>query len=392
MCYSVWDDLTPKVRSSLAAVFFQFFFLQNNLFSKTKPGIDFLFNIMLDFFCKTLIHTSSIVKASPTKCLCILQYPSLRSISTTSNITNQQAFTVSYLINSCGLSPENALSASKRVNFGTPEKSDSVLALFNDHGFSKAHISNLVRKYPRVLLSKADKTLLPKLNFFYSIGFSSLELANLLSSNPNFLRRDLENLLIPSFNVLRDIKVPEENILLLLKDQSRLFGIPFVKFKELVDVVKEMGFDPLKMNFVLALDVLSGISKSTWERKVEIYKRWGWSEEHTFQAFGKYPGCMKYSEEKIMAAMDFFVNKMGWESSFFVRRPQFIALSLDKRIVPRCTVAQVLISKGLIKKDIGPNKLLLCSEYMFLQQFVTRYKNEAPELMKLYQEAMVPSE
>jgi mTERF domain-containing protein len=39
----------------------------------------------------------------------------------------EHSFTVSYLINSCGLSPKSALLASKRVHFENPEGPDSVL-------------------------------------------------------------------------------------------------------------------------------------------------------------------------------------------------------------------------------------------------------------------------
>jgi mTERF domain-containing protein len=51
-----------------------------------------------------------------------------------------------------------------------------------------------------------------------------------------------------------------------------------VRFRRTVEEVKEMGFDPLKMKFVEAVYAMSGMRKSTWERKVNAYKRWGLSE------------------------------------------------------------------------------------------------------------------
>ncbi|CAL5337840.1 unnamed protein product [Camellia sinensis] len=104
--------------------------------------------------------------------------------------------------------------------------------------------------------------------------------------------------------------------------------------------------------------------------EVEVYGKWGWSEEQTIQAFGKNPWCMMASEEKIMAVMDFYVNTMGWESSRIARRPKFVSLSLEKRIVPRCSVVQVLLSKGLIdKKRLRLATLLESTESSFLEKF-----------------------
>ena len=84
--------------------------------------------------------------------------------------------------------------------------------------------------------------------------------------------------------------------------------------------------------------------------------------------------------------MDFFVNKMGRESSLIANRPFLIGLSLEKRIIPRYSVVQVLLSKGLIDKDISLVVLFESTEKMFLEKFVNGYKEEAPQLLNLYQE------
>ncbi|KAK3205261.1 hypothetical protein Dsin_019307 [Dipteronia sinensis] len=57
----------------------------------------------------------------------------------------------------------------------------------------------------------------------------------------------------------------------------------------------------------------TALSRSLWERKVDMFKMWGWSEKEFSEAFWKYPRFMLASEDKFMAAMDFFVNKMRLE-------------------------------------------------------------------------------
>ena len=85
--------------------------------------------------------------------------------------------TVSYLVNSCGLSPESAIAASHKVKFQSVEKSHSVLALLRDYELSETQISNAIKKHPQILVVDANKTLKPKLEFLYSIGIQKPELA-----------------------------------------------------------------------------------------------------------------------------------------------------------------------------------------------------------------------
>ncbi|KAL7178107.1 hypothetical protein ACSBR2_031290 [Camellia fascicularis] len=303
---------------------------------------------------KSLHHLRSAIRASsPTHHhnLYFLQIHRSFSSSSIEATPNQHSFTVNYLINSCGLPLEKALSLSKQVKFETPHKPDSVLALFENHGFTKTQISNLVMKFPRVLLCDPDKTLLPKLEFFKSKGVSSTDVAKMLSSAPKVLDRSLRNQIIPSFNFyrnliqsqdetilaikrccwlllldpeacepdiefLREVGMPNEKNFILLRYicRSRGFMSNVVTFRRIVEEVEKMGFNPCKLNFVLAIHVLKSISKSTCRKKVEVYKKWGWSEDEILEAFGKHPVFMTVSENKIMRVMDFFVNKIGWET------------------------------------------------------------------------------
>ncbi|KAL6343890.1 hypothetical protein AAG906_027662 [Vitis piasezkii] len=290
------------------------------------------------------------------------------------------------------------------------------------HGFSKSQTSKIVRSQPQLIVSDPEKSLLPKLQFFYSKGVSKPDVARIVVSTPAILKRSLENQIIPSYNFFKDFfqseemamgivkrfarillfdlhtyvesninalqefEVPKSNIAALLRHQPRVFMVRPNQFREILEEVKKMGFDPSQMKFVLAVQAIRGMSKSTWERKIDAYKSWCCSEEEIRLAFLKLPWSMVLSEDKLMATMDFYVNKMGWESSFIARRPVLLSLSLEKRIIPRYSVVQVLLSKGLINKDISPRVLFESTEKKFMQKFVNLYKKEASQLLNLYQE------
>ncbi|KAG5554989.1 hypothetical protein RHGRI_012511 [Rhododendron griersonianum] len=375
--------------------------------------------------CKTLYQLKSSIRNSPTHYICFAQIRSfLSSLASVNQTPNQPSFTVNYLINSCGFPLEKAITASKHINFETPENPDSVIAFLCNHGFTKTQALNVIRKVPQVIVSNPEKTLLPKLEFFKSKGVSSTDVVKILSLSPNLLIRSLDNQIIPSFeffknligseeralsaikrfagpllvdlksrmtpnvDILREVNVPDAKIVYLLAYHPRVFMSSCERFRQIVEEVKGMGFNHLKMTFVLAIYALNSMSKPSWEKKIEAYKKWGFSEDVILVAFGKYPLFMMVSEDKITRVMDFLVNKMGLESSCVSKRPRLLSYSFEKRIVPRCLVYQALQAKGLIKKPIIIFMMLTSTEMWFIEKVVNLTKEEAPEILKLYEEKL----
>lgn len=346
-----------------------------------------------------------------------------RNCISKSNNANHHSFTVSYLMNSCGLSLESALSASKYVRLKTPHKPDSVLNFFKKRGFPKSHTTNIIKRIPKVLLLSPEKTLLPKLEFFHSKGISNPDIVKILSKYPGLFCRSLDNHLIPTFNslshllqssektialiiqfphilyhdadyyllpnvkILQDSGVPESDIIKSIASWPQLFLMHPKIFEKSAASVKEMGINPLRLKFVLAIQAKCIMSESQWESKLHVYKKWGWSEQEWLAAFLKCPWCMITSEDKITAIMDFFVNGMGWEPAVIAKHPVLTTFSMEKRIIPRGAVIQFLLSKGLVKSDT--TYLITLLSYPE-KTFMLRLMNydDAPKLLKLYQEKL----
>ena len=334
------------------------------------------------------------------------------------------SFTVSYLINSCGLSPKSALLASHKVHFENPDKPNLVLNLLKESGFNDTQITKLVTKIPLLLLSHPENTLLPKFEFLRSIGVSGSDLPRILSLNPDMLRRSLKNNLIPCYDFLKSLLFENEKVITALGRSQRALlsngtktmvpniallrevgappstisflvthspSVAFIKpstFVKAVQEVKEMGFDPSKFAFVQAIKVVLSIKKPTWEYKFEIFRRWGWSKEDTLFAFRKFPNFMLLSDEKITKVMNFVVNKLGRPSMDILMNPVVLSLSLEKRIIPRCSVVQILLAKNLIKGDLSLATFLLPNEKIFLEKFVIKFQDNVPQLLSVYQTKM----
>ncbi|XP_027338803.1 uncharacterized protein LOC113852667 [Abrus precatorius] len=334
--------------------------------------------------------------------------------------SKQNSFTASYLIETCGFSPHRAESLSKHMNFETHEKPDTVIEFFKTLGFSQTKALRIVRSVPDILRTNPNKHLYQRIEFLKSKGFSDSDIRNIISNFPIILCRSLKREIIPCFGyfsnmfqsqhkfmktvvrysgilcdfakvsglnlqTLREEGVPESLVIRFVEYYPRTLKSSPKKFKESVLEVKELGFNPLRMQFIVAAHLKVGLSRSTWARKECVYRKWGWSNDDILAAFRVHPFCMATSESKIEDIMDFLVNKLGFKASDAARYPVVLSMSLGKRITPRGSVFLFLKSKGLMKmKEMSLRAIFQFNEKLFLDKFIYCHDKEADELLKLY--------
>ncbi|XP_026449312.1 golgin subfamily A member 6-like protein 22 isoform X1 [Papaver somniferum] len=350
----------------------------------------------------------------------------------TSPSSSSSSPVVSYLINSCGLSEDRAVSIRKKLPLTTTTSYlETIVTTLESHGFTKPHISKIIIKTPGFLEPGRCGHLEQKLDYFMSKEISSVEFVKYLTSSPEILIRGLKGKIIPLFDfirsivgtdrdtfkvigntfndmrclqveliqerisgnvqVLRDEGIPERIILNFLTQLPKVCLISTDKFKERVQDVKDMGVDSHKTpsGFVSWIRMLVFCSKTTLEAKMNVLRKWGWPEDQLQDAVMKYPGFMSRSVAKIESILDYLVTQMGYSISSFLKHLGVFSYSLEKRIIPRISVHKILISKGLIKHDGRLGGVLTIREEMFLKKFVMPYKVEAPELLQIYNQASI---
>ncbi|OMO77166.1 Mitochodrial transcription termination factor-related protein [Corchorus olitorius] len=304
---------------------------------------------MFGFLLRNVFHGRKIITASSSYML-FNNEPSISRLSNALRFfetsAHCQSFTASYLIKKLGFSQESALKLSKHVLFKTPEKPDSVISFLEE---------------------KDDKAV------------------KVLQRSPFIISYDLNSYVTPNFNILLENGVPKSNIINAFYLYPNTFLTNSDYFKEIVNKVKERGFNPLEFKFLLAVAVVTKNSKSNWESKFDVYKKWGLSEKQIWEAFLKYPCVMEASQDKIAKTMEFLINTMGIEPSAIANQGSVIGRSLEKLIVPRGLFVQDLISNGLAIK-FTLSSLFDISEQLFVKRFVYRFEDKVPELLKLYKQ------
>ncbi|KAJ9135464.1 hypothetical protein P3X46_032646 [Hevea brasiliensis] len=352
---------------------------------------------MFRFFSKLLLnHTIIRSKA------CYHRY--ISSLNSVSRSNDQQHLTLNYLTNSCGMSLGMATSACKFVRIKSTDKADLVLQLLRAKGFTQSQIACLISRRPQLILLDPDKILRPKIEYFESLGFLAPWLPRALCADPRILAASLKNRILPNAYFLRGFLETEENFLLSLKRcfsvlwldtelmMSKIctlcaFGVPvpsirrlvvlhpkflflgFDSYEEKVGELKEIGIEPMSKTFIYAFSSMSSMGHSKWERKKKVLMSFGWSERDILRAFRAQPLFMTASEKKMKQLMEFYLTKACLQLSDLVRSPFLFMISLERIVIPRCTVLEVLLLKGLIKKDVNVVSALTVSKKRFEKKF-----------------------
>ncbi|KAM4072511.1 hypothetical protein ACB094_11G142600 [Castanea mollissima] len=357
--------------------------------------------------------------------LSLMQNRLLTTSAATNSSTFQllsSSFTVNFLMNSCGLPFESALSTSQKLKLeeNNLQRPQAVLAFLKSHGFDNTHITELIKKRPRILRSKVEDNLKPKIEFLTQNGFVGKLLADLIVLNPVIFRRGLSSHIKPTFQFLNTYLENNENVMAAVKRSSWLLtydltgilqpnieflkreGVPLHSISKLiltqprtimqkvnrledaVQTVKKLGLEPTSELFMLALKVLVSMKESNWNRKLEVLKSFGWSEEDIWSVFKSNPLCLACSEEKMKSAMDFCVNTMEMDVETIIRYPRFLTYAVDKRLRRRYNVLKVLKSKNVLKEGKNYASLLSQAENTFYKNYVVKHSDSIPGLMGLY--------
>lgn len=254
-----------------------------------------------------------------------------------------------------------SLSSQTSTNTSSDErkqgKAQLVRTLLHNYGFTQTDISKVSRVSPLIFAVDPDRILLPKIEFFRSTGVADADLPKILTAHSGLLSSSLTRKLIPNHNFRKDLLLTHELALTsfyrcprLLScdvkkitspntDLLRRAGVPhrFIiqllgkspasllrnphKFKGSVDEVIKMGFNPIKLAFVLAVRAFCKWPEKTRDRKTEVYGRFGLSHEEIWALLRLRPSCLDHSDQKIAGIMNFLVHEMKLPPSVVVNCP-----------------------------------------------------------------------
>ncbi|BAT74427.1 uncharacterized protein HKW66_Vig0002520 [Vigna angularis] len=332
---------------------------------------------------------------------------------------NETSSIIDYLNSNFQFSKTQSLYISKRVSQAKfPQNPLSVLTFFKQIGFSQSQILSVIRQRPQILFTDVDKILRSKIQFFQMSGFQGRELCSFISKNPSILTHSLKKTLVPSVEAIRKIVCDQKDFILvlhrcgwilpkykrfmdnvfflercgilgthfalLLKLHPRIFIAQQSTIENLVSRAVDLGFRENSRMLVHAIHTLSCLSNKTFERKLKLINSFGFSNDEGLQMFKRTPTLFRTSEMKLKVGMKFFLHTVVLPKSVLIHRPQILMYSMEDRVLPRYKVFQLLKSKNLCKKVPSYIHVLCLSEEMFLDKYISQFRENAEELLVAY--------
>jgi mTERF domain-containing protein len=345
---------------------------------------------------------------------------SLRSyLSTTASTISPKPFAVEdYLVATCGLSRTQALKASKKIShLKSPSNPDAVLAFLAGLGVPRADVATIVAADPWFLCASVERTLAPRVAELSDLGLSGPEIARFIPvATYSFRRYSLSrtvNFWLPVFGsfdkLLRGIRnncrmftvdfnnVAKPNLDFLqqcgvsaceIAGSSALYANRLLTMKpdclrEAAKRVEELGINRSSPMFRYALCLVAFMSKQDVANKIGILKKVGFSQHHVSEIVRKAPTILGASEDRIHRVIDFWMRDVGLELQYIAQRPALIMYSVQRRLLPRHRLLNVLREKGLRNLELNYYTAAM-GEKTFVEKFVTPYKDIVPGLAEDY--------
>ncbi|CAL9122849.1 unnamed protein product [Musa acuminata var. zebrina] len=322
---------------------------------------------------------------------------------------------VEYLVNSCGFSPPKAAKFYKPLaHLRSTENPDAVLNFMRSQGLDGAGIRKVISGDPRYLCCNVEKDLTPKFQFLRDLGLSESDIVDailrlnahrsivpilelwesLLGSrelvfkhfkNKRWLfSHSSEKRMHPNLKFLTDeCGIPEERVSIIVKRNPQFITQKPESLRALVLRADELGMPRQSRMFMWTLDAFHNVSKESFEAKVELMRSFGWSESEFSSVARKAPTFIGMSLDMLRRKMEFFINVVGYTPSFIASQPIFLLYSLQKRVIPRFRVTEMLKLKGLWTGKYKFTSILVFSDTKFMEKFVLPHKENVPELLDI---------
>ncbi|XP_064944067.1 transcription termination factor MTERF15, mitochondrial-like [Musa acuminata AAA Group] len=332
-------------------------------------------------------------------------------------------FMVKYLVNSCGFSPSEAAKFSKPLaHLRSTEKPDAVLNFMRSQGLGGAVIRKVISWEPNYLCYNVETNIAPKFQFLRDLGLSESDIVDAILKNhgillfnvqrsivpklemwetllgsrelvlkhlkktTRFFHSSVEKTLHPNLKFLRDeCGIPEERVSVVLRSHPKLISQKPESLRALVARADELGMPRQSRMFVRTLDALHNVSQERFEAKVELMRSFGWSESEFSSAVRKAPTFLCISLDMLRRKVEFFMNVVGYTPSFIASHPNLLLLSLQKTVIPRFRVLEMLNTKGLWTRRGKFSYYVTLSNTKFMEKIVLPYKEKVPELLDIFE-------
>ncbi|XP_078150237.1 transcription termination factor MTERF8, chloroplastic-like [Carex rostrata] len=330
-------------------------------------------------------------------------------------------YAVQYLVQSFGLSSDEALKASRLIPglIKSSNKPDAVLCFLRETGVSELDIRTAVSREARILHSHVEKNWKPNIAKLQELGFSIEDISGIIARNPFIFRfnivskidfwievlgsvenlsvvlkargaalisSSLENVIMPNISFLREhCGLSTRQIVRLIKSCPKLLSSKPEFVKRVAERAEELGIDRSSVYFLEALIAVSTVSQRTIDARLNNLRNIGFSQEEVALLISRYPLTLTKSEKLVARKIEFLMKEAGCNKLHVIRNPFLFCSNLENRLIPRNIVRKILMLKGIRVPAFAT--FAIRSDEKFVERFILPYENVIPGLHRAFADA-----
>ncbi|KAK4343651.1 hypothetical protein RND71_036745 [Anisodus tanguticus] len=340
----------------------------------------------------------------------------------TAPVSSRADILVEFMVNSLGFSTKEAISTSSKVTRLRVRNYEPHLLVdvFDEMGLNKPQIKTLVSSSPELLFCSVEKNLKPKIKVLQQLGLSGTDLVTFIKKS-DFLTRGLHTTIKPNLDYLTLLLGSHDSVARVVKREPRLlsYNLPKV-IPPNKSLLQNLGFSQADIEtifnrhpryllnnpvclervvhqaenvfhipresrmFLHGIEALVSLDDSKLERKLDIFRSFGWSDSDICLMVRKHPYCLTSSEDKIRITLKYFMNELGYEPSYLASHAPLLKYSLEKRVIPRNEIFKFLKENQLIRGKLSLYTVVSSSELEFQKKYVLPFQEKMPELYDIY--------
>ncbi|XP_047064579.1 uncharacterized protein LOC124672383 [Lolium rigidum] len=354
--------------------------------------------------------------AHPQTCSLYSHFSRHRLLATT-RPTSPETFAVEdYLVTACGLTrPKARKAATKLSHLKSPSKIDAVLAFLSALGISRPGTAAIVAGDPQLLCADVENNLAKRVVELTDLGLKKSQIARLVPvARSSFRHSSLSRNLgfwLPVFGSFDKLvqalkvnggllgsdldKVAKPNLALLQQCGidvrqfpgtyvSRVLTMLPEHVQNAVSYIDKLGVPRNSRMFRYALMAFGAQSQEILDKKLVTLEMLGWSQDDVLIAVRKMPGILTMSEKRLHRNVDFLTRVVGLEIPYIAQRPVLVMYSLERRLLPRHSLLNILNAKGLLHPDLDFYTAVALTDKRFLDKYVHPYEKSIPGLGATY--------
>ncbi|XP_042013501.1 uncharacterized protein LOC121761870 isoform X1 [Salvia splendens] len=274
---------------------------------------------------------------------------------------------------------EQIVSYNPRILGFTTEGLRLKFKLFRDLGFSPEEVAKLMTSNKAILHSSMANKIIPSLTVLKSLLGSNQDVARLVRKSPWYVSADLEKTLLPNVEILKSCSIPMERILHLLHFRPRCLLMRPDVMRKSVDKAMGFGVSQSSLTFIDAVNVFAHTSEGIMEVNRKVLLDLGFSSDDMMKFLKQTPLLFSSSMEKTKKVVELLLATGKYSIANIVSNPTTLMCSIEKRLLPRLQILELLESRNLIKKWPGLSRVFALTDDKFIDTFVRPYYDEIAE-------------